>query len=309
MASPFLVSFVAMALAPLPVRAPSPAVAPARAAAAPVRLTVLVDAFGEPSALRRDWGFAMLVEHDGRRILFDTGNDAEVLAHNAAALGVDLTRLDAVVISHRHGDHTDGLRHIRAVHPSVRVFAPADEAFGGETPPFLYRRPVPDLPAEQRYFGGTPPAKVPHGSAWRGLNLELVPATRELFPGVRLVVSAAAGREAPAGADLPELALALDTPEGQVLLVGCAHPGLPALLAAAEAPGRGVALLAGGFHWAPVPDAAIASLAAELPTRWRVMAVAPGHCTSEPGFAALRRVYGARYRFAGLGTRLMLGPS
>ena len=45
----------------------------------------------------------------GRRVLFDTGNDADIFARNAAQLGVDLTSLDAVVISHRHGDHTTGL--------------------------------------------------------------------------------------------------------------------------------------------------------------------------------------------------------
>src|SRR5512134_2675043 len=74
----------------------------------PRRITVLYDAFGAPSALERDWGFAALVEYGGRRILFDTGNDAAIFARNVKQLGVDLTRLDAVVISHRHGDHTTG---------------------------------------------------------------------------------------------------------------------------------------------------------------------------------------------------------
>jgi hypothetical protein len=96
------------------------------------RVTILVDAFGKPSALKMDWGYSALVEHGGRRILFVSGNSAEVFAHNVKTLGVDHTRLDFVVISHRHGDHTDGLRHLLKVNPGVKVYAPNDEHFGEE---------------------------------------------------------------------------------------------------------------------------------------------------------------------------------
>ena len=58
---------------------------------------MLYDAFGDDPALRRDWGFAALVEAGGKRILFDTGNDAEAFAHNVRAKGIDLSTIDAVV--------------------------------------------------------------------------------------------------------------------------------------------------------------------------------------------------------------------
>ena len=290
---------VLLAATLLPVSRPAPV-----AVSAPgTRITIIVDAFGARSDLRRDWGFAALVEHDGRRILFDTGNDAAVLAHNAAALGIDLADLDFVVISHRHGDHTDGLHHLRQVNPGVRVYAPNDEYFGGDTPSGLYRRPVPGLPDSMRYFQGEPPDRVPHGTPWRGFDLVLVTTTEEIAPGLRLVV--AGGRARGAG-ELPELALAVDTPDGQVLLVGCAHPGLPAMLEAADGGTRQVRLLAGGFHWAPVADAEIGRLALSLRDEWGVREVAPGHCTSEPGFAALQTVFGRRYRYAGLGSVLRI---
>lgn len=72
-------------------------------------VTVLYDAFGKPSAMKKDWGFSALIEHRGKRILFDTGNNADIFAHNVKAKGVDLTTLDFVVVSHRHGDHTRSL--------------------------------------------------------------------------------------------------------------------------------------------------------------------------------------------------------
>jgi len=80
------------------------------------RITNLYDAFGTPStALVKDWGFAALVEYGGRRILFDTGNHADTFERNVEALEIDLKRLDAVVISHRHGDHTSGLANLLKV--------------------------------------------------------------------------------------------------------------------------------------------------------------------------------------------------
>jgi 7,8-dihydropterin-6-yl-methyl-4-(beta-D-ribofuranosyl)aminobenzene 5'-phosphate synthase len=53
------------------------------------RITIIVDAFGMESSLRPDWGFSALVEHEGRRILFDSGNNAEIFEHNSRMLGVD----------------------------------------------------------------------------------------------------------------------------------------------------------------------------------------------------------------------------
>ena len=65
------------------------------------QITVLYDAFGKVTAMKKDWGFAALVEVGGKRILFDTGNNPDVFAQNVTPAGVDLTRLDFVVMSHR----------------------------------------------------------------------------------------------------------------------------------------------------------------------------------------------------------------
>src|SRR4030088_2603959 len=73
------------------------------------RVTILYDSFGKSPTLTMDWGFAALVEYGGKRILFDTGNNAQIFEHNVKAAGVDLQKLDFVVMSHRHGDHMGGL--------------------------------------------------------------------------------------------------------------------------------------------------------------------------------------------------------
>ncbi len=85
------------------------------------RATILYDAFGNSKNLQKDWGFAVLIEYSGKKILFDTGNSSEIFAANVKAMDVDLKDLDFVVISHRHGDHTSGLKHLLKVNPKVKI--------------------------------------------------------------------------------------------------------------------------------------------------------------------------------------------
>ncbi len=60
-----------------------------------------------------EWGFAALVEADGRRILFDTGARPDTVLKNARELGVELSTVQEVFLSHNHGDHTSGLLTLR----------------------------------------------------------------------------------------------------------------------------------------------------------------------------------------------------
>jgi 7,8-dihydropterin-6-yl-methyl-4-(beta-D-ribofuranosyl)aminobenzene 5'-phosphate synthase len=85
----------------------------------PKRITILYDVFGaRAQQLEMDWGFVALIEYGGRRVLFDTGNNARIFEHNER-LGVDFRNRDAVIISHRQGDHTSGLNYLLQVNPAV----------------------------------------------------------------------------------------------------------------------------------------------------------------------------------------------
>ena len=273
-------------------------VLPFAAARGEDRITIITDAFGRMPRMQLDWGYSALVEVGGRRILFDTGNDARKFEQNVRELGLDLQRLDFVVISHRHGDHTAGLHFLRKVNPDVRIFAPRDEHFGGPTPRAFFR-PEPSLPTHMRYFNGRPPDEVPHGSAWLDVPFIQVSAVTEVMPGVRLLPATS---ESPGMRDLNELALAIETPSGQVVLVGCSHPGVETVLKLAAQGNRRVRLLAGGFHWLTTSAADVRRMVQSLRETFRVASVAPGHCTGEAAFKELQRAYGRDYVYAGAGT-------
>jgi len=153
------------------------------------RVTILTDAFGRKPELQLDWGYAALIEYNGKRILFDTGDNAAILQANVKRMHVDLSHLDMVVISHSHGDHTSGLRYVLGLNPDVALFVPDDVVFRGhEVPPqFLATRPEPALAKDHRYFNGNPPAHIPDWKGYSDTKMTVVKETMTVMPGVRLV--------------------------------------------------------------------------------------------------------------------------
>jgi 7,8-dihydropterin-6-yl-methyl-4-(beta-D-ribofuranosyl)aminobenzene 5'-phosphate synthase len=271
------------------------------------QITVLYDAFGKDQALQRDWGYAALVEYGGKRILFDTGNNPEILEQNAKAKRVDLSKLDFVVMSHRHGDHIGGLSYLLRVNPGVKIYAPKEGfgVFGADLPSAFYRKDL-SLPPEQRYYNGAPPEVMHFGSAWPRANFELVDKNVEIAPDIHLIALVS---DKPGTLELHELSLAINTHDGMVIVVGCSHPGVDRIVAAAATINPRIHVIAGGFHLVATSDADIERIVAALHETYKVKYVAPGHCTGEPAFTAFKKAFGDHYLYAGLGTTVDLLPT
>ena len=270
------------------------------------QITILYDAFGTDAAMKKDWGFSALVEIAGKRILFDTGNDRDIFAANVKAKSVDLANIDFVVLSHRHSDHMAGLSHVLSVNPAVKIYAPR-EGFGiyGSSLPSSFYRKDESLAPPMRYYDGKPPEVMKFGTAWQGANFELIDKTTEIAPGITLIALVS---DAPGTKELKELHLAVNTPDGLVLVVGCSHSGVEKILEAATAINPKIRLIAGGFHLVVASDEVITKIVAALKDTFKVENIAPGHCTGEPTFAALKQAFGDRYIYAGVGASLPLGP-
>ena len=226
------------------------------------QITVLYDAFEQNSAMQKDWGYAALVEYGGKRILFDTGNNPDILSQNAKAKGIDLAKLDFVVMSHRHGDHIGGLSYVLSVNPKVPIYAPKEGFgfFGAELPSTFYRKD-PSLPQEQRYYNGAPPNVMRFGSAWAGANFQLVDKNTEIAPNIHLITLVS---DKPGTLELRELSLVINTSEGLVIVVGCSHPGIDKIVEAATAINPRIHFIAGGFHLVVAPDPDIERIATAL---------------------------------------------
>jgi 7,8-dihydropterin-6-yl-methyl-4-(beta-D-ribofuranosyl)aminobenzene 5'-phosphate synthase len=83
------------------------------------------------------------------------------------------------------------------------------------------------------------------GSAWPGANFQLVDKNTEIAPDMHLIALVS---DKPGTLELRELSLAIDTPEGVVIVVGCSHPGIDKIATAAAAINPHIHVIVGGFH-------------------------------------------------------------
>jgi 7,8-dihydropterin-6-yl-methyl-4-(beta-D-ribofuranosyl)aminobenzene 5'-phosphate synthase len=242
-----------------------------------------------------EWGFAALVEADGRRLLFDTGARPETVLRNAGELGLDLSDVAEVVLSHHHGDHTGGLLVLRRelakknpqamrrayVAPDIFLSRPRDD--GGESNETIAMK----IPYEAS--GGTfvevcRPTQVFPG-AWLTGPVPRVHAERN-WSGRGMV-------RTPGGLvedTIPEdMSLVLDTRRGLVTVSGCGHAGIVNTLEYARTTVRPAPVHAalGGFHLFPASDETLRWTAEKL----RGMAVENllgAHCTGIDAVFTLR---------------------
>lgn len=265
------------------------------------RVTILYDAFGKSPAMTKAWGYSALVEYGGKRILFDTGGNAEIFEHNVKALGVDLSKLDFVVLSHRHSDHISGLNYLLRVNPTVKIYAPAEPwgPFGWSVPSNSFYRKDDSLPANMRYFDGNAPDALTASTPWPQANLVRVDSTTEIAPGVFLVPTTS---QITGTLELREISMAIRGPQGLIIVDGCSHAGVEKVLEAATRIDSHVRIVFGGLHLVSASDAEIQRITAALHDQWKLDYLAVGHCTGEPTFAALQKAFGDRYLYAGVGT-------
>jgi 7,8-dihydropterin-6-yl-methyl-4-(beta-D-ribofuranosyl)aminobenzene 5'-phosphate synthase len=292
------------------------------------RILNLYDAFGKGTGYAKfDFGFSALIEYNGKTILFDSGTDAKIFKHNVEAFGVDLRKVDFAVGSHSHADHVSGFDYLIEVNPEVKIYLPKDFYGLGAPVSFNVSGTEPgktqSLPKELQYFGGEKNnfEIVPSGRFWRG-NVEYVTENLSVADGITLITTRSpflgyfskypnltiSGTPSDSEANLiglPEISLALDTAEGQVLIVGCSHSTVEAIVREAkDHSGRKMKLVMGGYHLIPYKTDELLGMAKRLKEELEVERIAPAHCTGHLAFKVLSETYASDFIPAGLGAEI-----
>lgn len=236
----------------------------AAGAADEFRVTILYDNTVFTPGTKADWGFACLIEGSDKTILFDTGTQPDIFLHNLEILGVDVDKVDQVVISHEHGDHTGGLWSFLDKKADVPVYFPASFSSG---------------------FG----RRVESAGAGAVRVTEPQEICRDVWVTGEI--------KGPAN----ELGIILDTGQGLVVITGCAHPGIAGMVKhARSALDKDVFFVFGGFHLMQHSKTEVDAIIAQFKEAG-VRKCGATHCTGEQQIEWFRQAYGENFEGMGVG--------
>jgi 7,8-dihydropterin-6-yl-methyl-4-(beta-D-ribofuranosyl)aminobenzene 5'-phosphate synthase len=269
-------------------------------------ITSLMDDYCPKRGLVGEHGLSFYIETGVARVLFDAGQSGAFL-DNARHLGIDISSLDAVVLSHGHYDHGGGIAALREGN----------------------RRPIPLYAGK----GFTDPRYSKVGDKLVAIGLEALAATigkvpvcivespREIAPGLFILPKAEQidgfsasprfrrlcdGTEVIDSFD-DELSLIVRGEEGIAAITGCAHRGIVNIAKAAVAafPGQPLKALVGGLHLVDAPPVDLENTVSAL-ANLDPRSIYCSHCTGLNGYAALNGALPGKVSWLYCGTRIDL---
>lgn len=220
-----------------------------------IKITTLYDNRCSDPSLQEGWGFSVLIEYDNYTLLFDTGAYPHEFFSNCETLNINFHKITHVVISHRHYDHVGSFDELlRRLKSGTKIVLPkwCFCPWKKQDPQFEWISSHSFQKIEETMFS--------------------------------LVLNG--------GFFLYEQSLILETSKGNVIITGCAHPGIiPIVKAAQENLSGKIRCVFGGFHLAFTPSFVTKKIVEEFRSLGVEM-VAPCHCTGDHAIRQFKETYG-----------------
>ena len=239
-----------------------------------ITITHLFDNYSVRTDLQTLWGYSVLIDTPGSRILFDTGSNGRHLLNNMELMNIDLNTINSLFITHRHWDHIGGIDSILEQLPEVNLIVP--HTLSGHLISDLKK-----LAASVKVIEQEPEQLGPH-------------------------IYTTGVMASPGSSFEPEQAVVLHTGGGLVLITGCAHPGIGAMVQwAANYFGQAPLLVMGGFH---LLKSGSKQIEKEIDTlkSLNVHYVAPSHCTGDAAIEQFREAFQDRFIPDGAGQMIQV---
>lgn len=235
----------------------------------PVTVKIIYDNYSVSQDLTPDWGYAILITGLDDDVLFDTGAKPDIFESNFRKMNLDGERIHFLVLSHEHGDHTNGIPGFVKIKNNIPAIIP--ESFSGKFKENLTR-------------SGLKPVLVKNPALITG-NL----FTSGEFPG-----------------PIPEQSLILNTKKGLVIMTGCSHPGIIEMLNKIKTSfNKNIYMVFGGFHLLQKSDQEMEKIIAGMKSLG-VVKVGATHCTGEKQTKMIREAFKSDFFELGVGNSVVI---
>ena len=275
-----------------------------------LRITTLSENTGTTGRILAEWGLSILIETDEVNILLDTGKSISA-TYNADTLGVDLGKIDKIVLSHSHYDHTGGLREVlRRIGKEVEIIAHPD----------IWAAKYARRQGQKDRYNGIPFQRQELESLGAIFNLTAKPT--------KITDNIMTTGEVPMVTDFEEMepiffvkedsgwqpdkllddqAIIINTEPGLVVILGCAHHGIiNTLYHAQQLTGvKQIHTVVGGCHLISASEERIWLTIAAL-RELGVQRLGLCHCTGLPAAVIIAHEFGDKFFFNNAGTRINL---
>lgn len=235
----------------------------------PVTIRVIYDNYIKTEGLKSDWGYSIIIEGLDKEILFDTGTKPDIFESNFRKMGLNPDRIDFLVISHEHRDHTGGI------------------------PAFVKMKR--DIPVIFPYsFSNSFKKKMV------GLGLEPILVNEPAKICENLYSSGEFDFQ------VPEQALVLNTKQGLVIMTGCSHPGIVEMLKEIKSKfNKNVFMVFGGFHLLEKSEKEMDTIITEMKALG-VIKCGATHCTGDKQITMIKNAFGVNYFELGVGNTIII---
>ena len=229
-----------------------------------IKVSIIYDNYDFKEGMKSGWGFSCLIEGTEKTILFDTGAKPKVFKQNFDALNIDAQNIDYVVISHDHFDHIGGLSTFLEMSSDVSVYI--IESFSKKSINIIEEKDS---------------------------KIVYEPEIKEICKNVYL--------SGTLGEKIEEQSIAINTPNGLIVITGCSHPGIIEILKHFKSSlNKEIYMVFGGFHLMRKNDAEIALIIKEM-KELGVKKCGATHCTGNKQIELFKEAFGENYVPMGVG--------